>query len=109
MQKIEMLTAAGFPAAVKKGVVLVEFSACQCAHCRKMDNVIDRMAVSSHFPSVVKVARIDVENFPLIAEKLVVEAIPTLMLFRDGVELRRQIGIMDEDALLQWLEPDTAE
>jgi thioredoxin 1 len=104
MQKIENLTAAGFPRAVRKGVVLVEFSTGKCAYCRKMDNVIDLMAISDHFPSPVRIARVNIDDAPLIAEKLVVEAVPALVLFRDGAECRRQIGVIDEKTLLEWLD-----
>ena len=44
MQKIESLSAAGFPKAVRDGVVLVEFSAPWCAQCIVQDEIIDRMA-----------------------------------------------------------------
>ncbi len=103
MQKIEKLSAAGFAAFVRRGTVLVHFAMHGCAHCEKAASVIDKMAQQELFPESVRVARIYIDQSPLIAEKYDVEMIPALILFRDGVELQRHIGKVDEDTLHEML------
>ena len=103
MQKIEQLTAAGFVKAVKHGTVLVNFAMHGCACCEKLSSVIDHMAVVEHFPVSGRIARIYIDNAPLIAAKYEVEDIPALILFHDGIELSRHIGEADEKKILEIL------
>lgn len=104
MQKIENMTAAGFPGAVRHGVVLVVFSADWCAHCMTQSRIIDNMACQNRFPDTVRVAVVCIDEAPLIAEKLQIEAIPSQVVFRDGVEVRRHVGVADEAGLLELLQ-----
>lgn len=104
MQKIELMGAAAFPVAVRHGVVLVNFSADWCGHCVTQDRIIDGMAVDERFPDAVRVIRVCIDESPLIAEKLEIEAIPAQIIFRNGVETCRHIGVADETELLKLLQ-----
>lgn len=103
MQKIEPLSAAGFAGSVRHGTVLVNFAMHGCGHCDKVVSVIDTMAMKELFPEPVRVARLYIDQSPLIAEKYEVEIIPALILFQDGVEQHRHIGGIDEKSLLKLL------
>ncbi|MCI5779037.1 MAG: thioredoxin family protein [Lentisphaeria bacterium] len=104
MQKIEILSAAGFPAAVRSGVVLVDFSRRNCSGSAAVSRVIDLLANDDGFPDAVRIARVHVDAAPLIAAKFRVETAPTLILFRNGVEVRRHCGAADEACLLALVE-----
>ncbi|MBE6390408.1 MAG: thioredoxin family protein [Lentisphaerae bacterium] len=108
MDKIEKLTAAGFPVAVKQGVVLVDFFAQWHGPCHKQGDLLNALVDEERFPEEVKVTKLDVDEAPVIAAKFEVDIIPTLVIFRDGHEIGRIVGEADENQVMK-LFPGTAE
>lgn len=107
MQKIEKLSAAAFPVAVRNGVVLVDFFAQWHGPCHKQGDVLNALAYQDRFPEEVKITKVDIDEAPVIAAKFEVDVIPTLVVFRDGEEVGRIVGMADEEKLLGLLEPET--
>ncbi len=94
------LTNESFEAVVaQEGVVLVDFWEPGCAPCAAFAPVFER--VSQRHPDLC-FARVDVEAEPTLAETFGVTAVPTLMVFRDGVPLVREPGVL-ADADLESL------
>ena len=83
------------------GRVLVDFWGPGCGPCRAMESVLE--AVAARHPEV-KVAQLDVAEHPDIAWAFRIVSVPTLLLFRDGKEIRRFVGIQPKQVLLRVLE-----
>ena len=103
MKKIEKLSAAAFPTAVRRGVVLVDFFAQWHGPCHKQGDVLNALADKDRFPEEVKVTQIDVDEAPVIAAKFEVDMIPTLVVFKDGEEIGRIVGVADEENVMKLL------
>ncbi len=92
------LTAADFEATVTENpVVLIDFWASWCGPCRAFAPIFDRSS-KSHPPDVVH-AKVDTEAQQELAAALEIQAIPTIMAFRDGILVYRQPGAMPAAAL----------
>jgi thioredoxin reductase (NADPH) len=86
-----------------KGLFLLDLGAPWCGPCRTMAPHFSKVATERRTPELrFGYANIDVAK--TTAEHLGVRSVPTLILFRDGLEIRRQTGATDEDGILQFLQ-----
>ena len=84
-----------------QGKVLVDFWATWCGPCRMLAPVVS--AVAEKYAGKVKVCKVDIdENIPL-AEKYGIEVIPTLVVFENGAEINRNMGLMTEAEIEKML------
>lgn len=85
-------TDAGFDQDVLKSSqpVLVDFWAPWCGPCRQIAPMIDQLAAEN--AGTVVVGKVNIDENPATAQKFGVEAIPTLLLFKDGEVSQRFVG-----------------
>jgi len=77
--------------------VLVDFYADWCGPCRMMAPAVDELARSS--AGSVLVAKLDTDASQRVAARFQIRGIPTVIVFRNGREVRRQSGVMPLAAL----------
>ena len=101
MKRIEKLSAADFPTAVRDGVVLVDFFAQWHGPCHKQGDLLNALVDCNRLPAEVKMTKVDIDEAPVIAAKFEVDIIPTLVVFKDGEEIGRIVGLSDEDKVMK--------
>lgn len=76
----------------EKGLVFVDFFATWCGPCKMLAPTIDKLA--ELYEGKVKVVKADVDICEAQAIKMGISSVPTMKLFRDGVELETMIGLV---------------
>lgn len=79
-----------------KGMVLVDFWASWCMPCKMLSPVVDEVAEEV---TSVKVAKVNVDEQQSLAARFDVMSIPTLIVFKDGKEVRRSVGVIPKEAV----------
>lgn len=97
-EKIITLTDKNFSVQSKNKIILVDFWASWCAPCRMMAPVLND--VSNELDSTAFVGKVDVEANQALASKYKVRSIPTMILFKNGVEVNRFVGVKNKDFLI---------
>lgn len=86
-------------------LLIIKGTAEWCGPCKQMDKTtwVDAKVVQFVKENGVAIA-VDVDEFPDVARTLTIEAMPTMIVFKDGKELDRVVGMQSADKLLTWLE-----
>ena len=91
-----------FDEVTAKGTVLVDFWSNQCPPCRRQGPVVDQLAKS--FAGRAIVAKLDVLSNSGTPRRFGLKFIPTLIIFKEGREVKRFTGFQDEAVLASALE-----
>jgi thioredoxin 2 len=84
--------------------VLVDFWAPWCGPCKMVAPEIRKVATEA--AGQVLVAKDNTEELPSLARRFRVTAIPTMSIFRNGIEVAHQVGAMAAPAIRKFLEQD---
>jgi len=98
---IKKFTEDSFHSDIKKGIVLVDFYADWCGPCRMMTPVLERVASDSAGKAVI--GKIDIDTAQSVAANLQVTSIPTLILFKEGKEVGRLVGLRDAETVKEFI------
>ena len=82
--------------------VVVDFWAPWCGPCKMVAPVLEELA--KEYEGKVKVVKLNIDENQGTATEYGVRSIPTLILFKDGKECERMIGVQSKDNLKQMID-----
>ena len=99
------LTDANFEELVIKSdkPVLVDFWAVWCGPCRMVGPIVNE--IGEEYSDTLVVGKLDVDNNPEVAAKYGIRNIPTILFFKDGEVVDKQVGAVPKQVLAGKVEP----
>lgn len=82
--------------------VLVDFWAVWCGPCKMLEPTVE--AIAAEYAGKAIVARLNVDDNPETAGRYGIKGIPTLILFKEGEERDRIIGVTPKDKIARMID-----
>lgn len=90
----KLLTASDLP-------VLVDFYATWCGPCKMMAPILEQ--VNQQIKGKLRIVKIDTDRYPQLASRYNIEALPTLVLFKNGEPVDKIEGVIQPQQLEERL------
>jgi len=100
-EHIKKISEDHFESTIQKGVTLVDFYADWCGPCRVLTPHLE--TVAKELAGEVSFVKLDVDQAQKVASTYQVTSVPTLILFKDGKEKGRIVGVRDAKALKEFI------
>ena len=91
-----------FETETAKGVVLIDFWAPWCGPCKMLGPVLDKIA--DEIGDKAKIAKINVDNSPQLAQRFAVRSIPAIFILKNGETVDQFVGVQDKQKLVSAIE-----
>ena len=98
---METLTTKSFGAAIESGATVIDFFAPWCRPCINFAPTFEKFA--AEFAGKAKFYKVDIDQDPEIAANYGIMSIPTLLVFSNGMEVERKVGVMNEIDFRIWI------
>lgn len=99
---IKKLSSTDFKSTIAKGVTLIDFFAEWCGPCRMQIPALEEIA--QEMQGKVTLCKVDIDQAGDITAEYRVSSVPTLLLFKDGKEVNRAVGVQDVDSLREFIQ-----
>ena len=86
---------------IQKGVTLVDFYADWCGPCRMLTPILEEVA--KQVEGKATIAKLDIDAAQNVAGQFQITSVPTMILFKDGKEVNRLIGLKNADAVKSFI------
>ncbi len=90
-----------FSEKILEGYSIVDFFATWCGPCKMMEPIFEKISSSYSGCNFYKV---DVDTAPITSSKFFIMSVPTLLIFKDGEKIAQNIGALDEEGLIEFLD-----
>jgi thioredoxin 1 len=101
-EHVQHFTDDKFDQQIQKGVSLVDFHASWCGPCRTLAPVLEQVAKEVTGKAVI--GKIDIDSEQKTASRFQITSVPTMILFKNGKEVGRLVGLRNADAVKKFIE-----
>ena len=91
-----------FEEVYKNGVVLADFFSATCGPCKMLSFVLND--VEKALGDKISILKVNFDQNKELTEKFEVKGYPTIIIFKDGEEVKRLTGLQQKPALIKALE-----
>ena len=85
-----------FDKEIQNGKVLIDFYADWCGPCQMMGSVLENI-------QGIDILKVNVDKYPLIAQRYGIMSIPTLVLMENGNIIKSSVGMMNEEMINDFI------
>ena len=85
------------------GTCAVDFSASWCGPCKMLGPIFEEVSKSY---DKVKFCKVDVDDNEDVCRKLGIMSVPTIILFKNGKEIKKNIGFINKNELIEFIGDD---
>jgi thioredoxin len=85
-----------------KTPTLVDFWAAWCGPCRSLAPIVE--AVAEQYAKSARVVKLNVDESPTVTQRYGIQGIPTLILFQEGEEKERIVGVVSREKISRTIE-----
>ena len=96
---MKIINKSEFDSVIAQGVVLVDFFATWCGPCKMVGPIIDELA--TEYEGQVIIGKCDVDENDEVASEFGIRNIPTVLFFKDGVQVDKQVGAVAKAAFVE--------
>lgn len=86
-----------FKKLIQEPTILVDFYANWCGPCKMLSPILEKVS------SDIKVIKVDVDKFEKLSRECGIMSIPTVILFENGEEVKRNIGFMSQEQVEKFI------
>ena len=87
-----------FKSSIAKGIAVIDFWAPWCGPCKQMTPVIEKLAQEQ--PDLT-IGKLDIDEAKEIAQDYNVLSIPTVIIFKDGEDMDRIVGVTSDKKIME--------
>ena len=81
------------------GIVIVDFYGTWCMPCKMLAPIVDKVCKEKN----IKLAKVDIDENEELVRKFGLMSVPTLKIFKNGIEIKNSVGLISEQQLLELI------
>ena len=85
---------------LRKGDVIVDFYGTWCMPCKMLAPIVEKVAKDKN----IKLAKVDVDENEKLVREFKIMSVPTLKIFKNGVETATLVGLTSENKIIESIE-----
>jgi len=101
-ENLNILTDENFESTIKSGITLVDFWAEWCGPCKVQGPIINELA--DEIDGKAKISKLDIDKNQKTAQKYGIQSIPTIVIFKDGKQVEKLVGVKPMRVLMKSLQ-----
>ena len=98
------ITDKNFESTIKEGLTLVDFWAPWCGPCQMVAPILEEL--SKEYEGRIKIVKLNTDENSIVSSRYQIQSIPTMMIFKNGEVVRRELGARPKNMIVQFIEEE---